>query len=170
MKHRLIAIIIAIVLVIAIIPPISHADNCSYRVAPMSDITRYENYCIRGIEDEDVRFNILIDSESKTGQFAIVYFNDLDFVYEFVFNLADIPINGIEISDESWEKIRDYCFCNENNWHEIYIPSAVTITHAEKQDGYKNIDSQSRSAETAYFENWLRNKYGNEYTGNLPQI
>lgn len=166
-KHSLLSVLLAVVLVFSCFCPVAYAaEPAADTSGQLSKVITYENYSIRGVENSKVRFNILIDNDDKTGQFALVYQNSPDYVYEFVFDLADVPRKSSTSSD-LWDDIRAYCFDNESLWTETNIKTAVTIIHEAEENTLDHDVVRMRSAETDYFENWLINKYGNEYSGSL---
>ena len=111
---------------------VSYAAETNYVLDNKSE----ERYSVYGIEDETKRFNICIDTEDETGEFAIVYFENPDYVYEFLFNLNDI---NSDTSAIRWEDVEAFCISNNNQWKEIYVEDAL-----EKDDSTE-IPSQKLS-------------------------
>ena len=70
-------------------------------------------------------------------------------------------------SENKVNKTIAYSFENEDLWTKTNINSAVTIIHEAEENTQEHGIVPVRSTETDYFENWLTNKYGNEYSGSL---
>lgn len=120
------------------------------------------DYTMSGAETEEVRFNILINNAEKTGQFAVVYFDSLDYMYEFTFNLDDVETD-ISNPNFDFDAIQAYCFDNESHWREVYLPASVTVIETNpNQPQPAAVDPN-----ITYFNNWLRDKYGNTYYGKI---
>ena len=63
------------------------------------------DYTFSGAENEDVRFNIFVNETDRTVQFAVVYIDSPDYVYEFLFDLDDI---GPSASRVDFSEIQAY--------------------------------------------------------------
>lgn len=81
-----------------------------------------ERYSVYSFEDETKRFNICIDTEDKTGEFALAYFEKPDYVYELLFNLNDI---NSDTSVIKWKDVESFCISNKNQWKEIYLADST---------------------------------------------
>lgn len=158
-KFKFLSLVLTLALVFNVTVPIAYAAEPTNRaIMQMNAPVTNGNYTISGTETADVRFNILIDNANQTGQFAIVYLDSPDYIYEFTFDLNDATANTSSID---FTDIQAYCFDNENQWHEVYIPSAVSVVEIEENQ----IQTQASDSNVTYFENWLINKYGSEYSG-----
>lgn len=166
-KSKVLSILLTLILLINTSAPVAYAaDYNNEESAKMSEVTTYEEYSIRGLENNKVRFNIFVDNENETGQFAIIYLDSPDYVYEFVFDLSDVSQNNTR-AESFWGDIRSYCFTNKNLWTKTHISTAVTVIHEAETNSSQKVIPATRSAETDYFEDWLIGRYGNEYSGNL---
>ncbi len=157
-KIKILSLMLTLTLLFNLTAPLVHATcHTDLRTVQMSTPVSTENYTMSGAETLDVRFNILIDRTSQTGQFALVYLDSPNYVYEFTFDLDS------ETSNYDFSAIQDYCFSNENQWRAIYLPNSVSkVQFDENQPQPIATDSN-----VTYFENWLINKFGKEYGGNL---
>lgn len=128
-------------------------------IQPVSTISDGK-YTMSSVENSESRFNILINEVEQTVQFAIVYLDSPDYFYEFQFSLNDVApfTSSTDIS-----LIQSYCFDNANHWREIYIPTAVEVIEAEENVPHV----YTADSNVSYFENWLINKYGSEFSGRL---
>lgn len=162
---KLFTVLLSLVLLCNFASPIAYAIS-----APVASSGKY---AVHGLVDEEKRFNIIIDTEEETGQFAILYLHDPDYMYEFCFNLRDIVPNQSNIT---WNLIETFCFNNENLWSEVYLTTAVVIDKAEEpaeftfhSGGSTHVpdEATASSEEIDYFEKWLTDKYGDEYSENL---
>jgi hypothetical protein len=166
-KFKFLSLLLTLTLVFNVVAPVAHAADLNNPAkAQMSAEVTYEEYSIKGVENNNVRFNIFINNEDETGQFAIVYLDSPDYMYEFVFNLSDVPRRS-STSNNLWEEVRAYCFASEDLWTEVYLPSAVTVTQTAEVNSFQRATTPTRSTETDFFENWLISTHGNEYSGNL---
>ena len=160
-KVKFLSFLLTLAVVFNITGSIAYAaEPATGATAQMNTPVTNENYTISGAETTDVRFNSLIDKVNQTGQFALVYLDCPDYVYEFAFDL-DAVTASTSITDFS--DIRSYCFDNESQWREVYLPTSVT----EVQFDESQPQPYATDPNVTYFENWLIDKYGNEYSGNL---
>lgn len=141
--------------------PVAHAVESSNGASlQMSDPVTDGIYTIVGAENTNIRFNIVINNADQTGQFAIVNLDSSDYMYEFTFDLSDAITNT---SDIDFSAIQAYCFNNENQWREVYLPSAVTVAETDENQ----IQPFAVDSNATKFEKWLTDKYGSEYSGRL---
>ena len=163
-KHKWFALFLSIVFMFNIISSgVYAADFNQPTDGYLGDIATNNQYAVYNFEDEEIRFIILIDRELEIGQFAITYLDDTDYSYELCFSLSDIPVT---VEDLSWGDIQTFCFDSQNQWEEIYLPEAITITE-EPTAAQNSVTPYSNSDAVAYFEDWLTTIYGNEYDGIL---
>lgn len=157
-KVKILSLILTLALAFNLITPMAHAANyVSGKTVQMNAPITNGNYTISGAETPNFRFNILIDNATQTGQFALVYLDSPDYVYEFTFELDSIT------SNHDLSSIQTYCFSNEDQWREIYLPNSVSeVQFDENQPQPFATDSN-----VTYFENWLTDKFGDEYSGKL---
>lgn len=157
-KVKFLSLILTLVLAFNLTAPLAHsAGYTDGRTVQMNMPITNRNYTINGAETSDMRFNILIDSTTRTGQFALVYLDSPDYVYEFIFDLDFVT------STHDFSAIQSYCFSNEHQWRKIYLPNSVSeVKFNENLQQTRATDSN-----VIYFENWLINQFGNEYSGNL---
>lgn len=89
-KLKFLSCILSIVLVLNIMLPVaSAADINNVERAQLGVVSEYGDYAIRGVETPEVRYNILVDSSNGSGQFAIVYLDSPDYMYEYSFDIHD---------------------------------------------------------------------------------
>ena len=131
-KFKFLSFVLTLALVFNIAAPISYAaEPNSGATVQMNTPVTDGDYTISGAETAEVRFNILINNTDQTGQFAIAYLDSPDYMYEFTFELDDATTNTSSID---FTDIQAYCFDNENQWHEVYLPSAVTVFASKIQE------------------------------------
>lgn len=118
------------------------------------------NYTAYGEENSENRFNIIIDNVNRTGQFAIVYLDLTDYVYEYTFEIDDVIAYGLNADIST---VKAYCLEHENEWKEVYLSDYVLKEEYREND----IQTFASDSNVTYFENWLINKYGSEYSGRL---
>ncbi|WP_209344590.1 hypothetical protein [Flavonifractor sp. AGMB03687] len=160
-KIKFFSLILALILVFNITVPIACAASATNgATAQMNAPVTDGNYTMSGAETSDVRFNILINNTNQTGQFALVYLKSPDYVYEFTFNLDAITS---DISNINFSDIQAYCFDNESQWKETYLPDSVS----EVQFDENQPQPYAADHNITYFRSWLIDKYGHEYEGNL---
>jgi len=166
-KYKFLSLLLTLMLLFnAVVPVAQAADLNNPARAQMSEELTFEEYSIRGIDNTQARFNIFINNEEETAQFAIIYHDSSDYLYEFVFDLVDVPRRSTNTST-LWEDVRAYCFASESLWTETYLPTAVTVTQEAEANTFQRAATPTRSAETDYFENWLTDLYGSEYSGSF---
>ena len=131
--------------------------------ADNTNITQGNDILTTGYEDENFRYNIIVDVANDTCQFAIVYLDSPDYVYEFVFDVSifEKPNSKIDLS-----RIKDFCFENQSKWNEIYLPDAVTIVEGNENTQFTT-SSYSPSSAEAYFNDWLIQRYEVPYYGRV---
>ena len=161
-KYKFFAAILSVALLINISSPCAQSINPDDAI--ISGELSNSNYAIYGLEDDTMRFNILIDTKENIGQFAIVYLEEPDYLYEFSFSLDDINSNDSKLV---WENIQSFCFENINAWSEVYVPSVVTIVDTAEAPPVETNTASRSSQEVTYFENWLEGQYGDEYNRKL---
>ncbi len=165
-KYRFLSFVLTLALVFSITAPIAYAAELNkYDALQMSTPITIGDYTFSGVENEDVRFNIFINETDQTGQFAIVYLDSPDYVYEFFFDLDDVVTNASKIN---FSEIQAYCFENENQWKKIYIPSAITVEEENKSQAVEaenKLQAVATDEVAEIFEDWLINEYGNEFSG-----
>lgn len=163
MKYN--SIIMTLVIIFCACFPVSAVNYKQIaKTAEMSPEQLVDQYAFRGADIEQLRFNMLINYSDNTGQFAIVFKNMPQYVFEFLFCIDDV-FEQIK-NEDLWESIRLYCLMNENRWRKIDIISIININH-ENENSIGDDSGQMRSAQTDWFEDWLINRYGTEYMGNL---
>lgn len=109
-KFKFLSFVLTLALVFNTAVPIAHAaEPNSGETVQMNTPVTDGDYTISGAETAEVRFNILINNTDQTGQFAIVYLDSPDYMYEFTFDLHDATANT---SSVDFTDIEAYCFDN----------------------------------------------------------
>lgn len=160
-KFKFLSFVLTLALAFNLAAPIAHAAEPDNGTAlQMNTPVTDGNYTISGYETEETRLNIVVNNADQTGQFALVNLDSPDYMYEFTFDLDDAAANTSNID---FNALKAYCLENETLWNEVYLPSAVTVTETDaNQPQTFAVDSN-----VTYFENWLTDKYGSEYSGQL---
>lgn len=162
-KLKFLSCILSIALVLNIMLPVaSAADINNVERAQLGVVSEYGDYAIRGVETPEVRYNILVDSSNGSGQFAIVYLDSPDYMYEYSFDIHDALS---DVSNIRWEELQTFCFDHDEQWTQVYLPSAITVIDDEDEPAIVTRSSDSDAVQ--YFEDWLIDKYGDEYSGKL---
>lgn len=157
-KFKVLSLILTMVLAFNLIAPTAYAaDYTDDKTVQMNTPVTNENYIMSGAETTDFRFNILIDKATQTGQFALVYLDSPDYIYEFTFDLASVP------SNHNFSTLQTYCFSNKDQWQEIYLPASVSVVQFDENQP----QTRANDSYVTYFEDWLIDEFGDEYSGNL---
>lgn len=89
-KRTLISLSIVLVMLFSISSPVSaYAQESSLLPAGQLNTITLDNNLITGSEDSEKRFNLMLNTETGLSQFALVYFDKPDFLYEFWFDIAN---------------------------------------------------------------------------------
>lgn len=157
-KVKVISLLLIMALTFNLVTPLAYASNyMGSNTIKMNTPVTNENYTVSGSETTDFRFNILIDNATQTGQFALVYLDSPDYMYEFTFDLSSLP------SSHDFSAIQTYCFDNKDQWREIYLPTSVSVIQLDENQP----QTFATDSNVTYFDNWLIDKFGNEYNGKL---
>ena len=168
---RLCSLVLVVVMLMNFSIPIAHAAGAGdISSSESAIIVEGQSYLAHGEEDSEKRFNIIINAETREGQFAVVYLDEPDYLYEHFFNMEDLQNAGV---DMDWTDVEEFCFAQETEWNEIYIPTAVTCIkypdNSIMQEGEGGIAPATVNATgddpIEYFEGWLEEQHGSEYSG-----
>lgn len=119
-----------------------------------------EQVAVYGVEDSEKLYNIMVDTVKGIGQFAIIYSDNPDYMYEYTFCL---PKTDDIFTNQSWNDLIDSCFVNQFKWNAVYLPNAVQISVPTHATNESNFLPQASDNNIAYFESWLEGEYGEEY-------
>jgi len=163
-KFKVLALILTLAMTLNLVAPVAHASEIiNDATVQLNNVVTSGDYSISGVENSTVRYNIIINNSDQTGQFAIVYLDSPDYMYEYCFTLNEIAISDPQ---NIWDDVESYCFSNENNWTEVYLPAAV-VSEEVVQNNSAIAQPYATADDVEYFENWLTDKYGDEYSGRL---
>lgn len=161
-KLKFLSWVLSFALIFNIMLPVASAANLNdVEHTQLGEVAEYGDYAIRGVETQKVRYNILVDSSNDIGQFAIVYLDSPDYMYEYYFDIHDVLSDASNIQ---WEELQAFCFEHEEQWTQVYLPSAIIVIDSENEPA--TVSSNADSAADK-FKNWLINKYGDEYEDRL---
>lgn len=161
---KMLALILTFAIMFNLATPIAYASEIhNDTTVQLNNTATSGDYSIYGAENSTFRYNIIINNSDQTGQFAIVYLDSPDYMYEYCFTLNDIAIN---CPSNILNDVQAYCFSNENSWTEVYLPAAVVSEEVIETDS-ANVQPCATADDIEYFENWLIDKHGDEYTGRL---
>lgn len=162
-KFKVLALILTLAMTLNLVAPVAYASEITNdATVQLNNVVTNGDYSISGVENSTVRYNIIINNSDQTGQFAIVYLDSPDYMYEYCFTLNEVSISH---PDNIWEDVQTHCFDNESNWTEVYLPEAVVSEEAVQNDSI--VQPYATADDVEYFENWLTDKYGDEYSGRL---
>lgn len=156
-RTKVISALLSITMLISTLSPLASAadigDNSSADIYVSGDITMY------GVEDSEKLYNFSINTRTSSGEFAVVYSDAPDYLYNYRF---DLPVTTEDTSTVAfWDSLATFCFENEASWDTIYIPDAVTVV----EESTPQITPWSTSDDREFFENYLEDRYGAEHTG-----
>lgn len=152
-KLRIISALICISLLLSIASPLAFATEAE----PLSNIIIDKNYAMYQQEDSEHSFTIYLNTETFNGSFAVIYSNNPEYMYDYLFTL---DTDEIDTSSSSfWDNLISDCFAQSSQWTTIYLPYALTY-----QTEYSAI---SRTTPETYFTDWLYDKYGAQRTNNV---
>ena len=164
---RIISPFLALVLAFNLcVPMVSAADSQMV----LNNVTVADNYAVYGTENNNSKYNIIVDIKTGQVQFAIVYSDNKNYVYEYSFELDNVNIEPTKPS--FWNYLKDICLTNEMLWKETYIPAAVKVIEHQSQDTSEdNINTppvampMSTDGDITYFVNWLESRFGAQNHG-----
>lgn len=158
-RSKVLSVILCIAMLLTIITPAAGAMNTSG--VSLSDVYTNGNIAMYGFEDAEKLYNFSVDTQAMTGDFAVVYHNSPNYLYEYQFEL---PAGTTDIHTLSfWENLASLCFSNASSWNRVYIPAVIAVQHFTEP----NVATIASDSHTQYFTNYLEDLYGAEYMGTI---
>lgn len=122
----------------------------------MNNVCSVDGIWAYGFEDSEMIYNLLIDADKNSGQFAVKYKDTPDMLYEYIFDVTET--SNIE-STSFWIATIDMCFNNQDTWRSTYIPTAVQVV----DDSLSGTSTYASDVYITRFTNELISLYGSEY-------
>lgn len=118
---KLLSFVLCVTLLFNLSSPIVHASDIECVV--VEDVMTGDGFAAYVYENEFYRYSIVVNTETATGSFAIMYFTNEDYVYEYIFTLGSESI--CVDSAVFWNRLLSECMSASSSWNEIYLPTAV---------------------------------------------
>lgn len=150
-KLKFISVFLVVAVLLQILSPVALASQNF----DMNDVCRVDNIWAYGVEDSEMIYNLLVDTDKNSGQFAVKYKESPDTVYELVFDLG--ATDDVELAS-FWIATIERCFDNESAWSSTNISNAVQIVESNPS----GISLYAADAYVTYFTNYLIGQYGAE--------
>lgn len=120
---KLVSVILCISIVFSITSPLACATDSD--VADLGNVLEGDGFAAYIYEDDSQRYTIFVNTDTGLGSFAVMYFTNEEYVYEYCFSLDSdsIAVEAVAF----WTELLSECFSASNQWDEIYLPTAVTV-------------------------------------------
>lgn len=133
----------------------------SYTAGETSGVSAYfiqDGKAFYGYENSNERVNFMVDLETKEAEFAIVYLNDANTLYE-----AKMTLDSIEDlnSEEFWKSVENEFIKRSESWKKTNLSEAVLETETSINDApQKSAAKMTESAIITKFRGLARTEVG----------
>ena len=157
---KILSAVLVVALLCNILCPIAYAEGSG---EPKVEYVNYtDNIVMYGFEDTEKVANFSVNTDTLIVDFATKYFSNPDYLHEYQFKLQTPEIKPS--SRIFWDDIYSFCLQSSSEWSVLYIPDIIGI------ETVADVEGMRATASTAYFDDYLANLYGSQYTDRLLNL
>lgn len=154
---KIISFFLLTVIVISFASPVASASELP--ASERDNLQISDGYALYSGTEGDFIYHIYLNTNLGNGNISVQPQSNTDYIYEYYFTY---PVNQVYVSSDSfWNILKDDCFSHQSEWTSIFLPHAVQKISEPMTRSAPNYDSEMAS--------YLRNLYGNPYSGALVQ-
>lgn len=158
-QFKVLSLVLIMSLLLNVLSPTAYALSSDHNNVECFYYT--DNIVMYGFKDSEKLANFSVNLGTMTGELAIVYSSNPDYMYEYQYNLPSLKVKPQ--SQYFWDELYLFCLNNSAEWSEVYIPDIVAVEE-------KNSDMMAAASSTTYFDNYLGGLYGSQYTDRLLNL